>query len=62
MIGIKEQQIQRYEVNHYQAVRFVGVVSLKEIRSLEVAKILFILVPRGYANELVYKVVLQPNR
>jgi len=23
-IGIKEQQIQRYEANHYQAVGFVG--------------------------------------
>jgi ribosome-binding protein aMBF1 (putative translation factor) len=53
-IGIKEQQIQRYEANHYQAVGFVGVASLKEIRLLEIAKILSI--------ELVDEVVLQPSR
>ena len=61
-IGIKEQQIQRYEANHYQAVGFD--------RLLEIAKILSILVPfakrlvprRGSANELVDKVVLQPSR
>ncbi|WP_310423002.1 helix-turn-helix transcriptional regulator [Chamaesiphon sp. VAR_48_metabat_135_sub] len=53
-IGIKEQQIQRYESNHYQAVGFD--------RLLEIARILSILVPRGYANELVDKVLLQPTR
>ena len=42
-IGIKEQQIQRYEANHYKAVGFA--------RLLEIAKILSI--------ELVDKVVLQ---
>ena len=46
MIGIKEQQIQRYEANHYQAVGFD--------RLLEIAKILSI--------ELVDEVVLQPSR
>ena len=45
-IGIKEQQIQRYEANHYQAVGFD--------RLLEIAKVLSI--------ELVDKVVLQPSR
>jgi len=45
-IGIKEQQIQRYEANHYQAVGFD--------RLLEIAKILSI--------ELVDEVVLQPSR
>jgi HTH-type transcriptional regulator / antitoxin HipB len=44
-IGIKEQQIQRYEANHYQAVGFD--------RLLEIAKILSI--------ELVDEVVLQPS-
>jgi HTH-type transcriptional regulator / antitoxin HipB len=44
-IGIKEQQIQRYEANHYQAVGFD--------RLLEIAKILSI--------ELVDKVLLQPS-
>ena len=46
ILGIKEQQIQRYEANHYQAVGFD--------RLLEIAKILSI--------ELVDKVVLQPIR
>ena len=45
-IGIKEQQIQRYEANHYHAVGFD--------RLLEIAKILSI--------ELVDEVVLQPSR
>jgi HTH-type transcriptional regulator / antitoxin HipB len=45
-IGIKEQQIQRYEANYYQAVGFD--------RLLEIAKVLSI--------ELVDKVVLQPSR
>jgi HTH-type transcriptional regulator / antitoxin HipB len=45
-LGIKEQQIQRYEANHYQAVGFD--------RLLEIAKILSI--------ELVDEVVLQPSR
>jgi HTH-type transcriptional regulator / antitoxin HipB len=45
-IGIKEQQIQRYEANHYQTVGFD--------RLLEIAKILSI--------ELVDEVVLQLSR